>query len=170
MSVTLAVVAKKVAVALLTDKRTWQLIGGIVAGIAILILAPVFVLMFLFGGGNTVSIDTNQIIAGLPSQVQSQIVQVDIALAAIEEEVKLRELDVDPIKAQVIYIYTLAGKEQLNEAFYSDYVSCFINSKDDIELFDTIEIQFGIEIPESDRAKTLEYYSSLLSQEGSESP
>jgi ABC-type Na+ efflux pump permease subunit len=170
MSVTLAVVAKKVAVALLTDKRTWQLIGGIVAGIALLILAPIFVLMSIVGGGNTVSIDTDQIIAGLPSQVQSQIVQVDIALAAIKEEITSRELDVDPIKAQVIYIYTLAGKKQSNESFYKDYVSLLIDSKDDKALFDTIEIQFGIEIPESVRTNILEYYSSLLSQEGSESP
>ena len=169
MSVTLAVVAKKVAVALLTDKRTWQLIGGIVAGVALLILAPILVLMSLFGGGNTISIDTNQIIAGLPSQVQSQIVQTDDALAAIKEEITSRELDVDTIKAQVIYIYTLAGKEQSNESFYRDYISCFIDSKDDKALFDAIEIQFGIEIPESDRAKILEYYSSLQSQEGSES-
>ena len=170
MSLTLAVVAKRVAVALLTDKRTWQLIGGIVVGIALLILAPVLVLMSLFGGGNSISIDTNQIISGLPPQVQSQIVQVDVALAAIDEEITSQELGVDPIKAQVIYIYTLVGQEQGNESFYRDYISLFIDLNDDAELFDAIESKFGIVISDSTRTKILEYYPGPPSQERSESP
>ena len=45
MSATLIAIAKKIAVMILTDKRTWKFIGSIIAGVLTITLLPLMVLL-----------------------------------------------------------------------------------------------------------------------------
>jgi len=170
MSITVGLIAKKVAVALLSDKRTWKVIGSSVVVISLILLAPVIILMSLFGGvGNAITLDSNQIISGLPTEYQTQIVQVDVALVAITKEISKQQVDVNPIKAHIIYTYVLMGYEQGNQSFYQEYVSCFLDSKNDNVLFDNIQSKFKIKILDNERTQIIEYYNKIVTKKQEES-
>ena len=51
MSATVAAALKKIAVALLTDKKALKTIGGIVLGVLIIIIMPIVAVVSLFNGG-----------------------------------------------------------------------------------------------------------------------
>lgn len=57
MSATVGAALKKVAVALLTDKRVLKTLGGIVLGILIIIIMPVVAVISVFSGN--IELDTN---------------------------------------------------------------------------------------------------------------
>ena len=56
MTATVGAALKKVAVALLTDKRVLKTLGGIVLGILIIIIMPVVAVISVFNG--TIELDT----------------------------------------------------------------------------------------------------------------
>ena len=58
MSATVAAALKKIAVALLTDKKALKTIGGIVLGVLIIIIMPIVAVVSLFNGG--IEIDTDR--------------------------------------------------------------------------------------------------------------
>ena len=59
MSATVAAALKKIAVALLTDKKALKTIGGIVLGVLIIIIMPIVAVVSLFNGG--IEIDTDRL-------------------------------------------------------------------------------------------------------------
>ena len=95
----LAVVAKKAAAILLTDKRTWTVIGSVLAGLIVLCLLPAMVLMAMFGSVNDVDIgevmagiDQQQIIENMTPEQQEKMQILEAAVAAIEAEIETQEL------------------------------------------------------------------------------
>ena len=62
MSATIGAALKKIAVALLTDKKVIKTIGGIVIVIIIILVMPIFAVVSVWGG--SMDIDTDKL-AGL---------------------------------------------------------------------------------------------------------
>ena len=162
----LAVVAKKAAVILLTDKRTWTVIGSILAGLIVLCLLPAMVLMAMFGSANDVDInevlagiDQQQIIENMTPDQQEKMQILETAMTAIEDEIGNQELGIDPIKAQIILLCLLTGRVN-DENFYPDYISCFAGAENDGQIFDAVAAKFEVEISEDDRVKILELYQN----------
>lgn len=87
MSATVAAALKKIAVALLTNKKTLKVIGGIVLGIIIIIIMPVVAIISIFNGG--IEIDTNQlqqmVVQNLSAEEQAKLQFVENTMYAIED-------------------------------------------------------------------------------------
>ena len=58
MSATVGAALKKIAVALLTDKKVIKIIGGIIIGIIIIVVMPIIAVVSVFNG--SMNIDTDK--------------------------------------------------------------------------------------------------------------
>lgn len=57
MSATIGAALKKIAVALLTDKKVIKTIGGIVIGVIIIVVMPIIAVVSVFNGNIHCSVD-----------------------------------------------------------------------------------------------------------------
>ena len=75
MSATVAAALKKIAVALLTDKKALKTIGGIVLGVLIIIIMPIVAVVSLFNGGIEIDTDRLQtmVVENLSAEEQSRM-------------------------------------------------------------------------------------------------
>lgn len=169
MSVTAGVVLKRAAEALATDKRTWKVIASIVAGFIILCLLPAMVLLNMTKGISGIRLDNsalqNQIMSNLSSSQKEHIADLSNALTAITNEIKAQNLNIDPAKAQLIYVSVLPGREKSDSNFYQRYVQCFENAQDDNTLFERLSSEFSLTITAQDREKILQLYSEIQKHE-----
>ena len=70
-------------------------------------------------------------------------------MLAIEDEITAQELQTDPLKAQMIYLCALQGKER-EEGFYADFISCFAEDQD---AYVAINEAFGVAFSADDIEK-----------------
>ena len=165
----LAVIAKKAAVVLLTDKRTWVVIGSIIAGFIILCVLPMMVLISMFGSVNDVDINSvmekindQQIIENMTQEQRDNMLYLKTVFTAIDDEITIRELDIDPIKAQIIYLSLLNGKEKENETFYTDYISCCAEAENDDQIFSNIAEKYGVIVTADEKDKIILLYNKVI--------
>ena len=171
----IAVVAKKAATILLTDKRTWTVIGSIIGAMVAFIIIAVTV---IFGGisahntaveeGNAAMHEgLNNVFEGgalpenMPVEYKDGITKLKTTLDNIESEMKNQTPDADPLKAQVFFICLLTASAG-DENFCADFVSCFAGAENDGQIFDNITAKFGLELSEDDRAHILSLYEKAL--------
>ncbi len=147
MSVTVAAVAKKVAVYLAADKRTWKVIGTII-GIAIaIVLLPVMLLLAMgnqLTSAETQSIDYSAYVQNLSAQQQMRFSQMESDGTAIADALKKLGLQTQIVKAQMIYL-TYFENVQKGENFFTEYANCFTES-DDKKLIDSLNQKYGLGI------------------------
>ena len=78
MSATVAAALKKIAVAILTDKKLRKTFLGIVLGIIVIIVMPFAAIIALFNGG--INIDTNRlqtlVVQNMSADMQTALVQM----------------------------------------------------------------------------------------------
>lgn len=140
MSATVAAALKKIAVALLTDKKVLKTIGGIVLGIIIIIVMPIAALIGIFSGD--INIDTDR----FHEMVQEQ--QIVLMEQWAEIETAMTDAGIDAIqiqKAQVLYSYALynyAGEPGLADKF----LWCFAYDRTDEQLIAAVNAVFGTNI------------------------
>ena len=112
MSVTVAAAAKKIAVYLATDKRTWKVVGTII-GIAIaIVLLPVMLLLAMenqLSSAETQSIDYSDYVQNLSAQQQSQLSQMESDGTAIADALTKLNLKNQIVKAQMLYLTYFEG-------------------------------------------------------------
>lgn len=147
MSVTVAAVAKKAAVILAKDKRTWKAVGLII-GIAIAIaLLPVMLLLAVGDQLSTVDsekIDYSQFVQSLSAEQQSQLTQVESDGKEIADELTKLNLKNQIVKAQMIYL-TYFENVSKGENFFADYCACFKES-DDKKIIEGLNKKYGLSI------------------------
>ncbi len=170
-----AVVAKKAAAILLTDKRTWTVIGSVIAGVIAFVILAVTV---IFGGLSAHStakeeggaamrtalsalFADGELPADMPAEYRDGLNGLREMVTEIESEIKNQGLETDPLKAQIIVLCALSDRAG-NETFYPDYISCFADAADDDHIFDNIDTKFDVALTADDRAKILELYQSAL--------
>ncbi len=150
MTAAAAAAVKKAAAMLLTDKRTWKIIGSILAGLIMLCLLPAMVLTAMFS--SAVDMDVSA-----PADLEA-------AMVAIEQEIANQGFDADPLKAQIIFLcvrdLSSLSDRANDENFYADFTSCFNGAEDDGTIFDNIAAKFGVKINADDRAKILSLYQN----------
>lgn len=107
MSVTVAAVAKKAAVILAKDKRTWKAVSLII-GIAIAIaLLPVMVLLAIgsqLSSAETQNIDYSAYVQNLSADQKAQLSQMESDGKSISGELSKLGLKTQTVKAQMIYL------------------------------------------------------------------
>lgn len=154
-----AVVAKKVLIDLLLNKKTWVAIGSVIAGFVVLCLLPLMVLLGMGNGMSGMEYDQaaiqQQVIANLTDEQKEKLQYFEFVMIAIDDEVAAQGLDFDPIKAEVIYMCALMDREKDNEIFYTDYISCFVGVENDDQLFANITAKFGVAFTAEEKEKII---------------
>ena len=144
LSAAAAAALKKVAVAAATDKKVAKTIGGIVLGVIFILITPVLAIIAIFQSGAQMDLTV------MAAQAQNeQLAYFEQVMLAIEDEITAQELQLDPLKAQMIYLCALQGRER-EEGFYTDFISCFAEGEDPYE---SIHEAFGVAFSADDIEK-----------------
>lgn len=162
MSVTVAAIAKKVAVYLATDKRTWKA-SGMIIGIAIaIVLLPAMLLLAMgnqFSGADVQEVDYSQFVQSLSAQQQTQLSQMESDGKAIETELTDLGMKNQIVKAQMIYL-TYFDSVQKGENFFAEYADCFKES-DDEKLIESLNQKYGLSIDYEEFMRTYTVISNV---------
>ena len=151
-------VAAKVAITVVKDKKLRKIVGGIILGIIICIVAPIAILLGV--GDAASSIDWNtpemqqRIWDNMTDEEKARMQRFEDMLTAIENEITAQSLTVEPIKAQVIFLCALRDHEE-TDTLYSDFVSCFPDGADDETIFANITDKFGVTFTAEEKEKIL---------------
>lgn len=139
MSATVAAIAKKVAVYLATDKRTWKVVGVIIGIVIAIVLLPVMLLLAMgnqFSNADVQEIDYSQFVQSLSAEQQSQLTQMESDGKAIERSLTDLGLKKQIVKAQMLYL-TYFDSMQKGENFFAEYAD-FFKESDDEKLIDLL--------------------------------
>ena len=109
MSATIGAALKKIAVALLTDKKAIKTIGGIVIGIIIIVVMPIVAVVSVFNGSMDIDADKlNQSIQENISAEQMENLQlINDTMTEVENQLKNKKLSNYNTQAEVIYLSIL---------------------------------------------------------------
>ena len=148
MSATLIAIAKKIAVMILTDKRTWKFIGSIIAGVLTITLLPLIVMLSM--GNQMEQIDGNMnygtdYIQNLNASQREMFSQMELAGQAIVNELTKLGLKEEIMKAQVIYL-TYFNEIEQPETFFKDFTGCFLLARSEEELINLLNQNYNLQI------------------------
>ena len=153
MSATVAAALKKIAIYILGDKKKrgklFVLIGSIVVGFIGLMCLPVAVLSSM--GSMEVEppeidkslFNESAIIAGLDSEQQAKITEIQNSGQAIEDAMTGAGIRSQTIKAQLIYMSYFGRVQNFN---VESYVNLFAAAPNDSDLIAAINSTYGLEI------------------------
>lgn len=147
MSAAITAIAKKIAVYLAADKRTWKAAGTIVGIVIAIVLLPVMLLLAMgnqLTSAETQSIDYSAYVQNLSAQQQTQLSQVELDGTAIADALKKLGLQTQIVKAQMLYL-TYFDNVQKGENFFAEYANCFKESNDE-KLIDLLNQKYGLSI------------------------
>lgn len=173
MSATVAAALKKIAVALLTDKKVLKTLGGIVLGIIIIIIMPIIAVVSIFNGD--INIDTarlqTMVVENLTAEEQAKLQFVEDTMYGIEDKMTEAGYSAGQVKqAQVLYVLALSEFAS-EEGFIDRLVGCFSAEQTYEQLIAAINATFGKNISADEFAKLMtsispELVSVALSQLG----
>ena len=119
MSATVAAALKKIAVAVLTDKKLRRTVLGIILGVIIIIIMPVAAVISLFNGDIKIDTDRLQtlVVENLSAEEKAKLQAVEDMMKAIEVAMTEKGFTAEKAKeAQVLYVLALSdevgGKEE----------------------------------------------------------
>ena len=147
MSITAGAIAKKAAVILAKDKRTWKVVGFLAAMIIVIALLPVMVLLAIgnqLSSAQTQNIDYSAYVQNLSAEQKSQLSQMESDGKAIADELSKLGLKTQTVKAQMIYLTYFDSVKQ-GEKFFTDYCACF-KEKDNKKLIENLNRKYGLKI------------------------
>jgi len=165
MAAPAAAAAAKAAVAVLKDKKLRKIVGGIILGIVIIIVAPIAILLGI--GDVSSSIDWKSpemqqyIYDNMTDEQKARLQAFADTMDAIDNEITAQGLDVEPIKAQVIFLCTLRDRE-VTDTLYSDFVSCFAENADDETVFQNLADKFGVTLTAEEKETILKMCESAI--------
>jgi hypothetical protein len=158
MAAPAVVAAAKAAVAVVTDPKLRKIVGGIILGIIIVIIAPIAILLGVMDTGSSIDWQSpemqQQIYDNMTDEEKARMQHFADAMQFIEDEITAQGLDIEPIKAQVIFLSTLIDREE-TDTLYSDFVSCFAGDADDETIFNNLADKFGVNLTAEEKEKIL---------------
>lgn len=175
MSVSIGAALKKIAVAVLTDKKLRNTVLGIILGIIIIIVMPFAAIIALFNG--SIEIDTDRlhsmVVENLSEEERSRLQFVEDTMNGIE--IKMSETEYDSrqiLAAQVLYV-TMLSEQASDPGFIDKLVGCFSAEQTDTQLIVNINLAFGTDISADEFTKFMSsihkrIVSVALSQLGNE--
>ena len=109
MSATIGVALKKIAVALLTDKKVIKIIGGIIIGIIIIVVMPIVAVVSIFNG--SMNIDTDKLNQSIQENISAEQMEnlqlINNTMTEVENQLKNKKLSDYNTQAEVIYLSIL---------------------------------------------------------------
>lgn len=157
MSATVAAALKKIAVAVLTDKKLRRTVLGIVLGVIIIIIMPVAAVISLFNGDIEIDTDRLQtlVVENLSAEEKAKLQAVEDTMYAIEDEMKAAGFTAEKAKeAQVLYVLALSDYAEQTD-FVSKLAGCFAEDQTDEQLIAAVNSAFGTELKAEDYSKIM---------------
>ena len=137
-------ILKKIAVALVSDKKGRKWLLGIILGVLFLILMPIIAVLGIFSGGIDLNTD------GLFDKIYEQQAQMEIVAQEIEAEMlNAGYTQVEVQEAQTLYLFALHDEGE-EDGFVLRLVGCFEADQTDEELVQKVNTEFGKEITTED--------------------
>ena len=138
-------ILKKVAVALVSDKKGRKWLLGIILGVLFIVLMPIIAVLGIFSGGIDLNMD------GLLDKVYEQQAKMEVVVAEIEEtmlEDGFTQTQVE--EAQTLYVFALHDEAE-EDGFVERLIGCFtIADQTDEELVSAVNTEFGKDIKTED--------------------
>ena len=158
-------IAVKAAVSVVTDPKLRKVIGGLILGVVIVIIAPIAILLGMMEGGQAIDWDSPEmkqyIIDNMSDEEKVRLRYFENMMTAIENEITAQGLRVEPIKAQVVFLCTLIDYEE-TDTIYLDFVSCFADNPDDETIFQRLADKFGVSLTAEEKEKILLLCESVV--------
>uniref|UniRef100_UPI0040299E83 hypothetical protein n=1 Tax=Ruminococcus bromii TaxID=40518 RepID=UPI0040299E83 len=114
MSATIGAALKKIAVALLTDKKVIKTIGGIVIGIIIIVVMPIVAVVSVFN--ESMDIDTDKLNQSIQENISAEQMEnlqlINDTMTEVENQLKNKKLSDYNTQAEVIYLFSLSDKSE----------------------------------------------------------
>jgi hypothetical protein len=142
--------AVKAAATVVTNPKLLKIIGGIILGVIIMIIAPIAVLIGVINAGQQIDWNSSELrqtmVDNMSSEQNAQMQAIEDTMNAIETAMtdvghsgRVRE-------AQVIYSTALFEQTQSDPNFITTLVDCFDGDPDDAELIRRVNEAFGVSI------------------------
>ena len=157
MSATVAAALKKIAVAILTDKKLRKAVLGIVLGIIIIVIMPVVAVISLFNGDIEIDTDRLQtlVVENLSAEEKAKLQAVEDMMKAIETAMTEKGFTAEKAKeAQVLYTLALYDYSKA-DGFVERLVGCFAEDQTDEQLIAAVNSAFGTELKSEDYRKVM---------------
>ena len=133
-------ILKKVAVAIVSDKKGRKWLLGVILGITFIILMPIIALLGIFSGGLDLNLD------GIYDKIHEQQAKMEIVAQDIEDEMlNAGYTQVEVQEAQTLYLFALHDEAE-EDGFVLRLVGCFEADQTDEELVQKVNTEFGKEI------------------------
>lgn len=164
MGATLMAIAKKLALSLASDKKTWKLVASVIAGLAVIAFLP---LIFLLGMGNTLeqsgqnNVDYGaEYLQNMTPEQKAVFDEINEAGRLIEEQLIEYDGKNQIVKAQLIYLsyFKTAPREK---DFLEKYCSIFKDSRSDNQLIDMLNNEFKLKIDYTEFMRTYTLIKNL---------
>ena len=137
-------ILKKVAVAIVSDKKGRKWLLGVILGITFIILMPIIALLGIFSGGLDLNLDS------IYDKINEQQAKMEIVAQDIEDEMlNAGYTQVEVQEAQTLYIFALHDEAE-EDGFVLRLVGCFEADQTDEELVQKVNTEFGKEITTED--------------------
>lgn len=157
MSATVAAALKKIAVAILSDKKLRKAVLGIVLGIIIIVIMPVVAVIALFNGD--ISIDTDRlqqiVVEEMSDEEKAKLQAVEDTMKAIETTMTEKGFTAERAKeAQVLYTLALYDHSKA-DSFVDKLIGCFAEEQTDEQFIAAVNAAFGTELKTEDYSKIM---------------
>lgn len=157
MSATVAAALKKIAVAVLTDKKLRRTVLGIILGVIIIIIMPVAAVISLFNGDIKIDTDRLQtlVVENLSAEEKAKLQAVEDIMKAIETAMTEKGFTAEKAKeAQVLYVLALSDYAEQTD-FVSKLAGCFTEDQTDEQLIAAVNSAFGTTLNAEDFTKVM---------------
>ena len=147
MSAAIGAALKKIAVALLTDKKVLKAIGMTVLVLIVALLLPLMAMMAILSGD--IELDTDELMdrieENLSANELAMLTTIEDTMEAIDTALTDAEMPSRVGEAQALYIMALYNHSGSSN-FVSRLVSCFWENQTDTQLINAVNSEFGTSI------------------------
>ena len=138
---------KKIAVAILSNPKSWKTICGIILGIVIIVISPFAAVLGLMSGDIKIDNDRlSQLVAeNLTEAETSRLQMMNDTMTEVEKRMDNQGLYDYKIHAEVLYAVFLVDKSQ-DDNFIPDFVKCFKKDSNTESIVNEVSKRFGVDI------------------------
>jgi len=157
MSATVAAALKKIAVAVLTNKKLRRVVLGIILGIIIIVMMPMVAILSIFSGDIDIDTDRLQdiVMEEMSDEEKAKLQTVEDMMNAIESAMTEKGFAAERTKeAQVLYTLALYDYAKADD-FVDKLVGCFDEGQSDEQLIAAVNAAFGTELKTEDYSKIM---------------
>lgn len=157
MSTTVGAALKKIAVALLSNKKALKAAGGAVLVVLIVILMPIIALLGIFSGTIEIDVDalTQAVVENMSAEERARLQEIEDTMNGIESAMSAAGFGERAQEAQVLYILALSDHAS-ESGFIAKLVGCFSAGQSDAQLISTVNSRFGTNVSLIEFTKVVE--------------